>query len=286
MATDKQIEANRLNATHSTGPRTDEGREAIAQNHLNLGLFTRRDYVQPDERDFYKEFCDSFYAELGPEGHTESALATEIVAASWRLRRCSLAEGDLADYAPMDPLLDESTEKRRRSIERARASALSQFHRSMNQLRKVQTERAVRIAIYGGDMPGLAECGKVEAARQKHSKPHPKPQSEEPAGPDAFSDHFDRLLAQIHQSGSPQAFEEAELALNCQETTQTPETPEPAAIQTDEAAKEDAKEEAEAAADRESIRKFLSLDDAGQLKMLEEDRKILEADLEAILNAA
>ncbi len=156
MATEKQIEANRRNSIHSTGPCTEAGREASAQNHLTLGLFTRRDYVKPEERDLYKEFCDGFYSELGPEGHIETALAAEIVAASWRLRRCSEAEGDLADYATADPLLDESTEKTRRSIERARNSAHSHFHRSLNQLRKIQTERAVRIAINGKDESGLA----------------------------------------------------------------------------------------------------------------------------------
>ncbi len=89
MATEKQIEANRRNSIHSTGPCTEAGREASAQNHLTLGLFTRRDYVKPEERDLYKEFCDGFYSELGPEGHIETALAAEIVAASWRLTRCS-----------------------------------------------------------------------------------------------------------------------------------------------------------------------------------------------------
>src|SRR5271165_4809059 len=120
MATQEQIDANRLNATYSTGPRTEAGRENSAKNHLTHGLFTRQDYVKPDERDFYKEFCEDFYAELSPVGNIESSLAAQIVGASWRLHRCSNVEGDIADYAPKDPLLDDLTEKSRRSLDRAR----------------------------------------------------------------------------------------------------------------------------------------------------------------------
>jgi hypothetical protein len=174
MATLNQIEANRLNATHSTGPRTDAGREAVSQNRLTLGLFTRRDYVKPEERELYKEFCDGFYAELCPQGHVESSLANDIVSASWRLRRCAEVDGDLADFAPQDPLLDEATEKTRRAVERARNSAHGHFHRSLNQLRKIQTERAIRLARYGEDFPGLAESNKMEAAASKRP-PAPEP---------------------------------------------------------------------------------------------------------------
>ena len=221
MATEKQIEANRRNSTLSTGPCTEAGREASAQNHLTLGLFTRRDYVKPDERDLYKEFCDGFYSELGPEGHIETALAAEIVAASWRLRRCSEAEGDLADYAPQDPLLDESTEKTRRSIERARNSAHSHFHRSLNQLRKIQTERAVRIAINGKDESGLAECNKVDAARKKQQ---PALAPEEPGLPEFLFHDINRLNDEMIASfRAAREAKEAELASNCQAAPEAPD---------------------------------------------------------------
>src|SRR5260370_8473969 len=39
MSTDRQIEANRLNAQHSTGPSTPEGRAAVRLNGLKYGLY-------------------------------------------------------------------------------------------------------------------------------------------------------------------------------------------------------------------------------------------------------
>jgi uncharacterized protein YecA (UPF0149 family) len=147
MATQNQIEANRENASRSTGPRTESGKQSSSRNHLTLGLYTRQDYVKPEERDIYREFCETMYRELAPATLLEESLTSEITSASWRLRRCAAAEGELADYADHDPLLDESKEKTIRSLERARAAAHSILHRSVNQLRKLQAARIAQSEI-------------------------------------------------------------------------------------------------------------------------------------------
>jgi hypothetical protein len=141
MATLAQINANRENAKLSTGPRTEAGKAASSRNRLTLGLYTREDYVKPEERDLYKEFCDTMLRELAPVTVLEQSLASEITGASWRLRRCAAADAELADYAETDPLLDDTKTKTIRSIERARAAAHSVLHRSINQLRKLQADR-------------------------------------------------------------------------------------------------------------------------------------------------
>jgi hypothetical protein len=141
MATESQNNANRSNAQHSTGPRTEAGKANSSRNHLTLGLYTRQDYVKPDERDLYKHFCETMHDELAPQTLLQESLVSEITGATWRLRRCSNVEGELADYAPCDPMLDEKTDKTRRSLERARATAHSIVHRSLNQLRKLRKDR-------------------------------------------------------------------------------------------------------------------------------------------------
>jgi hypothetical protein len=147
MATQAQFEANRHNARLSTGPVTDTGKSTSARNALTLGLYTRTDYVKPEERDLYREFRETMRAELAPGSLLEESLTAEITGATWRLRRCSAAEADLADFARVgdqlsrDPLLDDTTEKTRRSIERARAGSTSLLHRGINQLRRLQKDR-------------------------------------------------------------------------------------------------------------------------------------------------
>jgi hypothetical protein len=141
MSTEAQFEANRLNAQLSTGPRTESGKSTSSRNAITLGLYTRQDYVKPDEHDIYRDFCERMILELNPDTLLEETLVAEITGASWRLRRCSAVEAELADFADRDPMLDETKEKTIRSLERARATASSLLHRGINQLRRLQTDR-------------------------------------------------------------------------------------------------------------------------------------------------
>ena len=56
MSSERQIEANKLNAQLSTGPRTIAGKQKIASNALTHGL-TGKQIVLPDENpDDFDEF--------------------------------------------------------------------------------------------------------------------------------------------------------------------------------------------------------------------------------------
>jgi len=148
MATSAQINANLANAAHSTGPVTPDGKAASSQNNFIHGLYTRLDYVKPEEFDLYIDFYKDIKSELGAEGRLEEAFVAEITGATWRLRRCSDVESGLAESAAAgsgkDPLLDPNADKTIRSLERARASAHSLLNRSIANLRKLQTERLTR----------------------------------------------------------------------------------------------------------------------------------------------
>ena len=50
MATQAQIEANRRNAAHSTGPKTDEGKARSSQNAITHGFYAKAFVVRDDER--------------------------------------------------------------------------------------------------------------------------------------------------------------------------------------------------------------------------------------------
>ena len=149
MATEAQINANRINAQNSTGPRTDAGKAASSQNAVTNGLYARRDYVLPGEEHFYKCFCRTMHDELAPANYLEFALAEEIASATWRLRLCNNAEAELGDYS-------DETDKARRGIERARAAAHSVLHRCLNQLRKLKAESVGQTSACGGLQPANA----------------------------------------------------------------------------------------------------------------------------------
>jgi len=135
MATPAQILANRQNAERSSGPVTATGKVRVSQNATKLGLFSVANFVRPEEQDIFNKFESGYLAELAPATSLEQTLAREIVQAAWRLRRCANLE-----VAPPENLSDEELDRLQTSIDRARAAAQRTFHRSLKELRRLQTE--------------------------------------------------------------------------------------------------------------------------------------------------
>jgi hypothetical protein len=87
MATQSQINANRKNAQKSTGPRTEEGKEAVSQNATKHGLCSCKNVIRCESQDEYNLFHDEMIADLSPVGAMEFMFAERIVNLSWRLKR-------------------------------------------------------------------------------------------------------------------------------------------------------------------------------------------------------
>ncbi len=61
MTTLKQIEANRLNAQHSTRPVTIEGKAKASQNTLKHGLFAKSNLVQGELEKGVQSLCKRIF---------------------------------------------------------------------------------------------------------------------------------------------------------------------------------------------------------------------------------
>src|SRR5579884_4201567 len=135
MSSTAQILANRQNAELAHGPVTASGKARVSQNATKFGLFSVANFVRPEEQGPFNEFESGYIAELAPGSPLEQTLAREIIHAAWRLRRCANLE-----VAPPDDLTDEELDRLQTSIDRARAAAQRTFHRSLKELRRLQTE--------------------------------------------------------------------------------------------------------------------------------------------------
>jgi uncharacterized protein YecA (UPF0149 family) len=142
MSSTAQILANRRNAERSTGPVTAEGKARVSQNATRLGLFSVANFVRPEELDIFSEFESGYLAELSPATPLEQTLAREMVQAAWRLRRCAGLE-----IAPPETMTDEELDRLQTSIDRARAAAQRTFHRSLRELRRLQSEHLEPAAL-------------------------------------------------------------------------------------------------------------------------------------------
>jgi len=114
MATVAQIQANRLNAQKSTGPRTAAGKERASQNALKHGLLAREAVIQGEDPEEFALYREGMLAELVPAGAVEAMLAERVVGLSWRLRRAERLQN--AAFAALDdgeptPLLEARHEE-------------------------------------------------------------------------------------------------------------------------------------------------------------------------------
>ena len=91
--TKKQRGANRRNAQSSTGPRSAQGKAAIAGNALKHGFYSNHAVLNGyEDAAEFAAVQAGFFGHLQPEGPIEFELAARIVLAVWQLRRIHSAE--------------------------------------------------------------------------------------------------------------------------------------------------------------------------------------------------
>ncbi len=145
-------------STGPTGPRTEEGKTRSSRNAAKHGFYAEHNYILPGEEDEFAGQHAALMIELSPEGVFEQLFADEIMTATWRLRRCGIIEAKFAG-AP------EPDEKTQRSVDRARAHSHNIIRRSGAELRRLQTERAIRAQLgTTGVTPGLADTQQIHRA--------------------------------------------------------------------------------------------------------------------------
>ncbi len=142
----EKLAANQANAQLSTGPRTPEGKARASQNALKHGLSARELVIPAEDKSAFEELHADYLAELKPRGVLETEFFNAIVHAAWNLRRVRALEAELFDGS-VDPLLDEQIEAKLDRLSRYHRRFESTLHRSVRELRKLQTERATREVV-------------------------------------------------------------------------------------------------------------------------------------------
>src|SRR5215469_179635 len=121
-----------------------------------------QDFVLPNEQTEYAQTRALLMTELNPQGILEQTFADEILGANWRLRRCRIDEAALANQpAETGDSNEDRLDRKRKSIERARAAAQLALRRSIAELRKLQTEREIRLELDMTDCVGLTDSAQV-----------------------------------------------------------------------------------------------------------------------------
>src|SRR5579864_8880129 len=139
---------NRANSLHSTGPRTEAGKQRSALNALTHGLTSRMAVLPAEDLAAYQSHCQQFRDEYQPKTPTETQLVQELADTSWRLNRIPLLEADLLARAANPPteeaaiafdIVDAHKAIATLGMHSHRLS--KQFHKTLEQLRAIQFHR-------------------------------------------------------------------------------------------------------------------------------------------------
>ncbi|HET8547240.1 MAG TPA: hypothetical protein VFL57_04515 [Bryobacteraceae bacterium] len=158
MATAAQIIANQLNAQHSTGPRTEAGKQAVSRNALAHGLAAKKFFVSEADKAVFAEFREALAEHYHPATDHEHALLEELAETKWRCRTARIMESSffeivIKQQCEADPSLsrehalarvfvDEALQKRMRLIMRYLAAA----ERSADKAR-IELERVIVLRL-------------------------------------------------------------------------------------------------------------------------------------------
>ena len=100
----RRVEANRLNAQHSTGPQSDGGKSRSSYNSLKHGLYARDVGLPGEDLEAFDGLLTSMMAELKPQGRAEEGLLRRAADIWWRLGRTAAIEAGLLNPAwSIDP---------------------------------------------------------------------------------------------------------------------------------------------------------------------------------------
>jgi hypothetical protein len=98
MATLQQIEANRLNAQKSTGPRSAEGKTAVRFNALKTGIDAQSQVIPGEDPAALALLTAEYYDRYQPATPEVRALVDTLVTAEWLQRRFRALEAQLWQY--------------------------------------------------------------------------------------------------------------------------------------------------------------------------------------------
>jgi hypothetical protein len=183
MATIQQIEANRLNAQKSTGPRSVEGKAVSCFNAIKTGIDSKSQIVRGEDPAELQTLTAEYRERWQPATPEQRLLVDTLIDCEWLLRRFRKAEAQLWQYKMQnaeiwkpDPeclvgmAFNNGCEQLAR-LQRRIDSTNRNYHRALKELQRLDSERREP-----DPPPGQASEASRPPAPPPSAKPaHPRP---------------------------------------------------------------------------------------------------------------
>jgi hypothetical protein len=141
LISEKQHQANRQNAQHSTGAKTPEGKAAIRFNALTYGLRTRASILPDENAADYSQLWDELEADWQPQTRTERCYLETMVTSQWLLKRVAESEQKIylyIDFGEHQFKMLGYVAKQRAQLERSFRTAIADIEQSQKERQALQ----------------------------------------------------------------------------------------------------------------------------------------------------
>jgi hypothetical protein len=154
MATPAQINANRLNAVHSTGPCSVEGKAASRFNALKSGLNAQSEIIPGEDPAALEALTSRYHNQFQPANPLEAHFVDALIRADWTKRRLSIIEANT-----IKAMLREQPEDEPNLL----GAAILRDAAGPNALQKIFRHQNAQERTY---LKALAELRRLQAERQ------------------------------------------------------------------------------------------------------------------------
>ena len=138
MSTESQIRANQANAQHSTGPTSETGQAVSSMNNFRHGLAGAFRVLASENQDEFDQLLTGLRSEHQPSTITESMLVEKMAEHYWLGQRALRCQHTCFTD---DTLAMEDQSRRGTLFLRYQTTHDRAFHRNLNDLLKLRSER-------------------------------------------------------------------------------------------------------------------------------------------------
>jgi hypothetical protein len=148
MTTEKQIQANRVNA-QKAGVKTPEGKAISRLNAMTHGLLSKEALLPGENEEWFNSLRTKYMNELQPVGELETFLVERIISSTWRLKRILQTEKKYSHNCSLDEnnpeivtrLVDYRNDSWQNAM-RYETSLERQIYKAVKELERIQKIRA------------------------------------------------------------------------------------------------------------------------------------------------
>jgi hypothetical protein len=177
---------NKANATHSTGPRSQAGKQRASLNAFKHGLSGQHLVLVDHEHEAYHQLCSRMLRDLKPKTEPEGQIAQKITDLNFRLNRLTAIETNMYNIDTVDHTLPTDHDDRV-EVMCAQTRAWKADAHVFDTLGRYEARLSRQLHQYQKELERLQAIRKAEAAAKPAEENVSQLKAAKPVNPDLAS---------------------------------------------------------------------------------------------------